>query len=411
MPPRTENPRSDYLYRKGKYLYFRFPKKFRVKDAPLPADETSLAFERAYDHCLATLRKMEADAAGVPVPVRPIRKIAKAGTIAKAVDIYRASDTFDRLKPKTQRVYVTILDVIKREIGDNELRHLDRDALEDFTGLVFQDGTPTFTDPNQRMHQGSDSMADLYVTVVNNIWKEVRKDEQFGVRKLANPTIEIERRHKDRNAKPHLKWSEEVQDEFVATAPPYLQLAKHVLHFTAQRGGDAVRIKWTHYDGKGIKIWPEKTTAKGAVLDPQYHLLPRPLIKLLDAAKETAQSDFILVNQWGKPWASSNTLSQAIRRHLEAIGVRQKGVKGPSMHGLRHTAGSDVAALPGVGIKGIMSAGGWRSERQAMKYAAQADKERINAHMVATWSDELEAKEKARTAKRRAKRASLKVVK
>jgi len=37
-----------------------------------------------------------------------------------------------------------------------------------------------------------------------------------------------------------------------------------------------------------VKVWPEKTTAKGAVLEPKYHLLPAPLIRTLDAAKKTA---------------------------------------------------------------------------------------------------------------------------
>lgn len=399
MLQRNENPRTDFRYRKGPYLYFRFPQKFRVKPITLPADENSLAFERAYDHCLATLRKMEADADGAAEPARPVIRRAKTGSIAQAIEIYLRRSPFEALKPKTQRIYRGVLDRIKKEIGDGELRALDRDALEDFAELMFEES-------------GSASMTDLYITIINNVWKTVRKDPQFGVRKLANPTIEIERRHKDRDSKPHLKWNEEVQDRFEDTAPAYLVFAKEVLHFTAQRGGDAIRMKWADYDGRGIKVWPEKTTAKGAILDPKYHLLPDPLIELLNAAKQTATAETILVNKWGKPWAIANNLAQAIRRHMVKVGIRKKGVKGPGMHGLRHTGASDVAALPGVGIKGIMSATGHASPRQAMHYAAQADKARINAQTIAAWNADLEEKAKTREARRRAKmRDALKVVK
>lgn len=401
MLQRIENPRSDYLYRKGPYLYFRFPGKYRVKPVGLPPDEGSAEFRRAYDRCEATLRKMENDALGPPLKIAatrtPITKFSN-GTIARAVELYLASKKFESHKPSTQRIYRGELDRIKAKIGDGLLRDLDRDAVEDFVEHIYN-------------ANGSASMADLNVTVINNVWNEVRKNEQFDVRKLSNPTIEIDRKHKERHKKPHLAWNDDVQEKFEDTAPECLALAGHVLHFSVQRGGDAVRMKWIDYDGKGIKVWPQKTTAKGAVLDPQYHLLPAPLIRLLDEAKKTATAATILVNRWGKPWTNANGLSQAIRRHLVKVGVRKKGVKGPGMHGLRHSGGSEVAALPGVGVKGIMSLG-WKSPKQAMHYAAQADKARINAQTIAAWNAELEAKEKAREVKRTAKRrAALKVVK
>src|SRR6476660_5611688 len=90
MLQRTANPRTDFLYRKGPYLYFRFPPRFKVKMVGLPANETSKAFERQYDACLATLRKIEADA-GIksdPQPVPLKKKKSEYGTIAKAIEIY-----------------------------------------------------------------------------------------------------------------------------------------------------------------------------------------------------------------------------------------------------------------------------------------------------------------------------------
>ncbi len=105
------------------------------------------------------------------------------------------------------------------------------------------------------------------------------------------------------------------------------------------------RIKWNDYDGRDVKVWPEKTTGKGKVLKPKFYLLPDRLIRALDEAKKTKTSDYILVNQW--------STSATLRKHLVKIGVRAKRLKrGLSIHGLR---ASEISMLPGVGVKAIMS--------------------------------------------------------
>jgi integrase len=392
--------RNNYLYSKPPYLYFRFPARFREKPIPLPPDRTSRAFERAYDKCVEMLGELETVEVGFEfAEQRAARAKTERGTIGRAIEIYLGSAAFRDRKESTQRVYRSICDTMKADMGDGPLCELDRDALEDYHDAKFEEG-------------GKAAMADLYVTLVNNIWCQVRKSEEFGIRKLANPTIEIERKHKDHQKNPHLRWSEEAQDRFMEAAPPNLQLARDLLRFSAQRGGDCVRMQWKHYDGRGINVWPQKTTAKGAVLDPEYHLLPQPLIRELNAAKKTARSEFILVNRWGNPWANSNGLSQAIRRLITKIGIRKKGKKSVSMHGLRHTAGSEVAELEGVGIKGIMGVTGHKTEKQAAHYARQADKRRINERTIAAWNAELERKDRDREARARAgRRAALRVVK
>jgi integrase len=119
----------------------------------------------------------------------------------------------------------------------------------------------------------------------------------------------------------------------------------------------------------------------------------------------------VLVNANGKPWASSEVLSKAINRWMTRIGVRKPGVRAPTMHGLRHTGASDVSMLPGVGVKGIQGATGHASPAQAMHYAEQAERARIQEQTIAAW-DALHEQEDAERAERaRAKkRATLRVV-
>jgi integrase len=400
MLQKVEPQRSDYLHRKvarGRpYLYFRFPPKFKHnKPIPLPVDETSAEFKRQYDLCLAKLRRMEADAKP-PEPPKPRPTLAKflTGTIAKGIERYRASNGFKKLKGDTPRIYIGVLDAMKEKIGDGLLRDMDRDEAESYRDKIYE-------------KCGSAQMADLHLTLLNNIWKEVRLDEDFGIRKLPNPTLEIERKYKASDSSPHLRWPEDVQDKFDETAPANLLLARHVLHYSVQRGIDAIEMKWTDYDGKGIRVWPEKTTKKDQVLEPNYHLLPKPLIRTLDVAKQSATSEYILVNRYGRRWGSRASLSAAIKQHLIKVGVRKPNQKrGHTMHGLRHTGASEISLLPGFGVKGIQSGTGQKSERMALHYSKQAELGRANAMMIEAWNGELERAEAEREARRRATAAA-----
>ncbi|MET4308699.1 tyrosine-type recombinase/integrase [Bradyrhizobium sp. RT4b] len=429
MLQRVEVQRTDYLYRKvakGRpYLYFRFPKEFGVKLVSLPVDEASKAFQHQYDFCRAKLRKLEADRD--KVKPAPRVKLARSlpGTIGKAIETYRVSDSFTGLKPGTQTIYIGRLDKLKAQFGNEPLREVNRDAAERMASemdylarldrVKAKYGSEIDGDAAQRlMDKASPQMWDLYITLLSNIWKAARAADPdnviFGIRKLPSPTLEIDQKHKDTHCQPHMRWPDDLIERFDETAPDYLVLARMVLHFTSQRGGDAVRMKWEHYDGKGVKVWPEKTTRKGMVLEPAYHLLPDVLIEALDKAKEeTATSDYILVSSEGRKWATRRSMSQAIKAHLVMIGARMpKQKKGYTAHGLRHTGASEVAALPGANSKGVQTITGHKSLRQPERYMEQADKARINEAMVEAWNADIARRQAERAARRK---AAIKLVK
>lgn len=195
----------------------------------------------------------------------------------------------------------------------------------------------------------------------------------------------------------------------MAGAPERLKLAKMLLHFSAQRGGDCVNMKWTHFDGAGLFVWPEK--AGGASLqDANYHLCPKPLLDALNAAPRV--SEYILVNAWGRKYAHSRVLSDAIRQQLDKLGLRPGGKKSFTMHGLRKNAASEVGQLL-VGTAGIMSVTGHASKEMAEYYAQHAERIRMNRDVVEKWNAEL-ARQEAERAKTEAvaeRRAGIKIVK
>jgi integrase len=230
-------------------------------------------------------------------------------------------------------------------------------------------------------------------------WRVCRKYPEFGIKGKPSPTTDAEKYRKVKN--PHRPWSDEAQELFMKTGSDELKLAKLMLHFSAQRGGDCVRMRWADFDGQGLLVFPEKTSS-GEDHEPNYHLCPKPLLDALLARQ--AQGDLaetILTSSRGKPWASSASLSGAIRDHLVKIGLAAPGAKTISMHGLRKNASGEVASLL-LGSKGIQSVTGHRSSHMAEYYAKHADQIALNRQVVERWNEALAVKDDRRVVKRRA---------
>jgi integrase len=363
--------RSKYLNRKtarGKaYVFFRF----RGKITPLPADEQSAAFRLAYDACLAEI-----------APRQDVRRLRRRklpgevgvlpGTLGHAIDKYLASTRFAKRPASTQYVYRQILRQLRERLGAGRLADLDTDAVDIHTEQVAKD-------------QG-DSVADRHLRMLSLIWQEVRKYPEFRIKGKVNPTVDAEKRYTV--AQKHRPWPLDVQQRFMAAAPDHLKLAKLLLHFSGQRGGDCIKMRWTDFDGHGIWVRPEKTMGELEAV-ANYHRCPKPLRDALLAAPRPAAT--ILVNANGAPYTTARTLSVAIKRELIRLGLVTVGRRAAYvMHGLRKTAASDVASL-GVGAAGIKSITGHRTDQEANDYARYADTRRIN---VEQWDRELARAEK-----------------
>jgi len=375
-----------HLYRKTirgvAYVYFRPPAASGLKPIALPRDESSAEFRRAYARCLKALETNKRTAVALPAPVN--KQIAfLPDSIGRAIATYQASDEFDALGENTKPQYRRALQVMCDKIGRALLRDMGCDELDLYTEWLAK--------------TRGRSVADFHLVVFRTMWRIVRKHDAFGIKQMINPAIDAKRRYTIQRE--HRPWPVDTQGRFMEVAPDHLQLAKLLLHFGAQRGGDCTKMLWSDYDGAGLIVRPEKTMGEGAEL-PNYHYCPKPLREALDRTPRVAPT--ILVSKWGRPWASAQSLSFAIRRVLRATGDSQKGVRTFSMHGLRKTAASDVASL-GVGVSGIKSITGHVSNRMAEKYAKFFDAKRVNKATVAVWDAELEAQAADNVRTRRAR--------
>ncbi|WP_454627670.1 tyrosine-type recombinase/integrase [Bradyrhizobium cenepequi] len=53
-------------------------------------------------------------------------------------------------------------------------------------------------------------------------------------------------------------WSEELQQQFIATARPAMATAMYLVRNTAMRAGAIRKFPWSRYDGKRVQIWSTK---------------------------------------------------------------------------------------------------------------------------------------------------------
>jgi integrase len=364
----------DYLNRKtakGKpYVYFRSPVDGKL--TPLPSDETSIEFKKAYQACLKSLDKQPAPA---PKP-RVLRPVQHSGTIGAAITRYKTSTAYAAKKTATKYCYEKSLTVLGDSLGDGLLCDLDTDAIDIHTEDIAK--------------QFGYSVADRQVRLISSVWQACKKYPEFGIKGKANPADDAELRYKVK--RPSVPWTEAQQATFMQTAPEYLRLAKLLLHFSAQRGGDCAKMLWSQFDGKGLWVTPEKSDANPNPL-PNYHKCPKPLLDALNAAPRAAET--ILTNSRGQPWACGGmAISHAIRNHLIKIGLAKRGQRTISMHGLRKNAASEVAQLL-VGTAGVKTVTGHRSNAMAEFYAQHANTVTMNEAVVRKWDEALEAQDGA----------------
>jgi integrase len=124
-------------------------------------------------------------------------------------------------------------------------------------------------------------------------------------------------------------WTDADEAAFLAHAPPHLHLPLMLALWTGQRQGDLLRLPWSAYDGKQIRL----RQSKGGRPDP----IPvgAPLKAMLDATPK--RSTVILTNSDGKPWTSDGF------RASWAKACKRAGIVGLTFHDLRGTAVTRLA--------------------------------------------------------------------
>jgi len=124
-------------------------------------------------------------------------------------------------------------------------------------------------------------------------------------------------------------WADTDEAAFLERAPVHLHLALMLALWTGQRQGDLLRLAWSAYDGRHIRLRQSKGGVRVVIK------VGAPLKAALDAAVK--RSTIILTNSDGKPWTSDGF------RASWGKACRAAGVVGVTFHDLRGTAVTRLA--------------------------------------------------------------------
>ena len=235
------------------------------------------------------------------------RKVTPVGTLQFILDAFESSADFAVLADRTRTDYKKHLKAIESEFGDFPIAALiDRGSRAEFLGW------------RDKLALRSRRQADYAFTVL------ARALSWAFDRGLvpANPCEKPGRLY--RSGRRETVWTEADEAALHQYAPTHLWLSFMLALWTGQRQGDLIKLPWSAYDGKHIRLRQGKTGAR--VVIP----VGAPLKAILDDTPKRAVT--ILTTAAGGSW-TSNTFGTAWRRTC-----REAGISGLTFHDLRGTA-------------------------------------------------------------------------
>jgi integrase len=129
-------------------------------------------------------------------------------------------------------------------------------------------------------------------------------------------------------------WTDADEAAFLASAPKHLHLPLILALWTGQRQGDLLRLAWTQYDGKAIRLQQSKTGERVTIP------VGAPLKAALD--KNRGKAGPILLNTEKQPWTEDGFRS-SWRKACIAVGI-----VGLTFNDLRGTAVTRLALAGGT---------------------------------------------------------------
>jgi integrase len=207
------------------------------------------------------------------------RREPPAGVLLSLMAGYQQSEDFKGLSPRSRVDYVKQIKKIEAEFIDFPLTALaDRRTRGEF--LAWRD----------RMAVASRRQADYAFSVLARILSWARNRGLITV----NPCEKAGRLYHGSRAEN--VWTDADEATFLASAPAHLHLPMILALWSGQRQGDLLRLPWSAYDGRRIRLQQSKTGVRVEIP------VGAPLKAALDRTER--KSPIMLVNSAGKPWTS-----------------------------------------------------------------------------------------------------------
>ena len=153
-------------------------------------------------------------------------------------------------------------------------------------------------------------------------------------------------------------WTLDDEAQFFRAAPPHLHLPLLLGLWTGQREGDLLRLQWSNYDGKVIRLRPRKSITKRkprgvAITVP----VGEPLKRVLDDMAKRKKGLFILLTIDGKRWTEDGFRSSfgKARDRAGLLGLRFNDTRGTAVTRLALTGATapEIATITGHSLKDV----------------------------------------------------------
>lgn len=243
------------------------------------------------------------------------RKLSPPDVLRTVLDAYESSSAFTSRADRTRADYKKHLRAVAAEFGDFPLSALsDRRTRGEF--LAWRDRLAV------KSRRGADYRFAVFARALS--WAADR-----GL--VTNNPLEKPGRLY-RSGRRESIWTDDDEAAFLKLAPKHLHLALMLALWTGQRQGDLLRLTWTAYDGRMIRLRQGKTGARIAIP------AGAPLKAALDAASlHKKDAVTILTTESGTSWTESG-FRASWRKACQKAGVRDV-----TFHDLRGTAVTRLA--------------------------------------------------------------------
>ncbi|WP_394891275.1 tyrosine-type recombinase/integrase [Mesorhizobium sp. AaZ16] len=256
------------------------------------------------------------------------------GVLLSILQGFQATTLWDDLALRTRRDYAALIKIIEKEFGDFPLSALGDRRTRD-----------VFMSWRDKRAKASRRQADYGWQVLARIlsWAHGR-----GLI-IANPCEKGGRVY--RGSRAEFVWTDADEAAFLASAPAHLHRALTLALWTGQRQGDLLRLTWTQYDGKVIRLQQSKTGARVQVP------VGAPLKAVLDVDRGKAGP--ILLNSDGIPWTADGFRSSWRKACAAAgiVGVTFNDLRGTAVTrlALAGCTEAEIATITGHSLRDVRS--------------------------------------------------------
>lgn len=267
------------------------------------------------------------------------RKSCGAGTLGWALGEYRQSPSYRRLSPNTKKLY------------ERSFNRLHEYRNQPMNGLLRRHVVKMRNDMAE-----TPAAANNLVVAIQALCRFAVESDYIDI----NPALEIERLELGS----WRRWTDAEMKGFYAATYEAMRRVFVLALYTGQRCSDLCKARWDDIDGKGVWVVQQKTGRK-------LWIPVHPMLRMhLDEWSKDTVTLTILRTTTGRPW-TANVLSAAFSRE-----VKERGVTGCTLHGLRKTAGAMLAEA-GCSTKQIQSILGHTTLSEVERYTEEADQRKM----------------------------------